>query len=245
MGRERTILIADDAAMFRELGALFLARSGRVLTANNGYEALEVARREQPAVIVADLDMPCLGGDGLCLRVREDPDLAETPVILVVSGEEAEDRARAVRAGADDVIAKPISRTSLLYAVNRFLYSGPPRGLARVDVDARVQIWCDAEQHPGTARNLLRGGIFVEADVPVTTGAEVELEFELPEAGLRLAPTAEVVWRRERNNGDPAGMGLRFLAMDGHSAREIDTFVYERAPSATKSPALPVAGGPR
>ena len=82
---ERTILIADDAAMFRELGALFLARSGRVLTANNGYEALDVARREHPAVVVADLDMPCLGGDGLCLRLREDESLAGTPVILVVS----------------------------------------------------------------------------------------------------------------------------------------------------------------
>ena len=244
MGK-RTILIADDAAMFRELGALFLARSGRVVTANNGYEALEVARREPPAVVVADLDMPCLGGDGLCLRLREDESLADTPVILVVSGEQAEDRARAVRAGADDVIAKPISRTSLLHAVNRFLYAGPPRGLARVDVEAQVQIWCDAERHAGMARNLSRGGIYVESDVPVKTGAEVELEFELPEAGLHFAPTAEVVWRRERSNGDPPGMGMRFLAMDGHSAREIDTFVYERAPTLASPPALPAAGGSR
>ena len=64
-------------------------------------------------------------------------------------------------------------------------------------------------------------------------GAEVALEFQLPDAPLRLSPTAEVIWSRPPNNGTPAGMGLRFLALDGHSAREIDCFVYERAQGPT------------
>ena len=49
-------MLADDAALFRELGSIFLERTGRVVTANNGYEAIAVFRRERPSVVVADLD---------------------------------------------------------------------------------------------------------------------------------------------------------------------------------------------
>jgi uncharacterized protein (TIGR02266 family) len=244
MEGRRKILIADDAAMFRELGALFLARSGRVITANNGFEALDLARRERPAVVVADLDMPCLGGDGLCRRLREDPELHDLPVILVLSGDAAEERARAVRAGADDVICKPISRMSLIQSVNRFLRGGPVRGQARVACEARVQIRHAEEERWGTARNLSRGGIFVEADPPVVPGSEVSLEFALPDTALHFAPTAQVVWLRERDNGTPPGMGLRFLALDGESAREIDSYVYERAEDDVSRPSAS-AGGSR
>lgn len=240
----RKILIADDAPMFRELGALFLARSGRVITATNGSEALELTRRERPAVVVADLDMPGLGGDGLCLRLRDEPELRETPVILVVSGDLAEDRARAVRAGADDVISKPISRMSLIQSVNRFLRGGPLRGQARVSCETRVQISNGAGERWGTARNLSRGGIFVESEAPVASGTEVALEFALPDLPLRLAPTAQVIWLRARNDISPPGMGLRFLALDGHSARQIDSYVYERAESPTAGP-VASAGGSR
>ena len=135
MGQERTILVVDDATIFRDLGALFLARSGRVVTAADGREALEVARRERPALVVADLEMPILGGDGLCTALKADPELAGTPVILVTTGDCAEERARAVRAGADDVVTKPLNRITLIQAVNRFLHFPEVRAMARVPLD--------------------------------------------------------------------------------------------------------------
>jgi len=225
---ERKILIADDAAMFRELGSLFLARSGRVITANNGYEGLMLARREHPSVVVADLDMPCMAGDELCRRIKADPDLAQTPVILVTPGGAAEDRSRAVRAGADDVIAKPISRIALIQAVNRLLRGQPLRGLARVSLEAKVQIMHGQQKLWGTARNMSRGGIFVESDHAMPPATEVALEFRLPEAKHSLAPTAQVIWHRPPANGFAHGMGLQFLALDSAAAEEIDSFIYER-----------------
>jgi len=226
---EPKILIADDAAMFRELGSLFLARSGRVITANNGYEGLMLARRVHPSVVVADLEMPCMGGDELCRRIKADPDLAQTAVILVSPCGDAEDRARAVRAGADDVIAKPISRIALIQAVNRVLRSQPLRGLARVSLEAKVQIVHGRQERWGTARNVSRGGIFVESDYSMPPATEVALEFQLPEVENSLAPTAQVIWHRARTNGRPHGMGLQFLALDSAAAEAIDSFVYERA----------------
>ena len=244
MDARRKILIADDAAMFRELGALFLARSGRVITANNGFESLDMIRRHRPHVVVADLDMPSMDGEELCRRIKADPELRDTPVILVTGSELADERARAVRAGADDVIDKPISRIALIQAVNRFLRGHGPRALARVSIETEVHIVYEREERWGTARNLSRGGIFVEAEHPMAPCTEIALEFRLPDASFELAPTAQVIWSRERELGRPDGMGLRFLALDRASAQEIDAFVYERAPVDTE-PATASAGARR
>jgi uncharacterized protein (TIGR02266 family) len=240
----RKILIVDDTAMFRELGSLFLARSGEVLTARDAAEGLAVARREQPDVVVVDLNMPGMDGDVFCKVIRSDARLRKTPIILLIASDSADDRARAVRAGADDVISKPISRMSLIQSVNRFLRGGPVRGQARVVCEARVQIRHAELERWGTARNLSRGGIFVEADAAMPPGSEVSLQFALPDTALHFAPTAQVVWLREPDNGHPPGMGLRFLALDRASAEQIDAFVYENAPLPEPQPAL-AAGGPQ
>ncbi len=228
MGVNRKILIADDAAMFRELGSLFLARTGRVITACDGLAALEAVRRERPDVVVADLDMPGLPGDALCRRIKEQPELRDTPVILVTTSELAEERARAVRAGADDVIAKPITRMGLIQAVNRFLRSQPVRGLSRIPVETPVHIIRKPDDVWGTLRNLSRGGIFVESDFAMAPDTEVAVEFTLPESEGPLQSTAQVIWRRRGSQKQPNGMGLRFLALDRTSAQEIESYVYER-----------------
>ncbi len=233
------ILIADDATMFRELGALFLGRTGRVRTARNGLEALDLIARDRPSVVVADLDMPVLAGDALCAQIKADPDLCEIPVILITSSGRAEERARAVRAGADDVIAKPIQRIGLIQAVNRFLRSQPVRGLERVALETSVRVVSSGNDLAGTSRNLSRGGMYVETGAPLPAETEVALEFGLPDGRSTLAPTAQVIWSGEAPNGAQHGVGLQFLALDRSSADRIDAFVYEHLPS----PA-PDAGAP-
>jgi len=237
------ILIADDAAMFRELGAVFLARTGRVVTASNGREALEVIARDRPSVIVADLDMPEMSGDALCVHLKRDPELTAIPVILVTGSGSASERARAVRAGADDVIAKPIRRITLIQAVNRFLRTQPIRGLARVPLETNVRVVCGDADLAGTSRNLSRGGMFVETDDPLPPDTEVALEFGLPDGRSPLAPTAQVIWSGDALDGSTFGMGLQFLALDRNSAERIDAFVYEHEPTA--EPAAIAMGGGR
>lgn len=229
MRSRRTILLADDTALFRELGSLFLARTGEVTTARDGAEALALAVRERPAVVVADLHMPRLDGAELCRRIKRDPALASTPVILVISGDDPEHRAQAVRAGADDVIAKPISRIALIQAVNRLLRGAERRGQTRVPMVAEVQIEGAPELRHGIARNLSRGGIFVEAERAANPEAEVSLCFDLPDSKQPIRPTAQVVWRRERTPRSAAGMGLRFLALDRAGVLRIEDYVYQRA----------------
>ncbi len=227
MEPQHTILVIDDAAMFRELGALFLARSGRVITANDGNQGLEALRRERPDIVVADLLMPGMSGDELCQIIKADADLCKTPVILVTSNDDADERARAVRSGADDVIAKPISRLALIQAVNHFLRSPHFRGLTRVSVETPVRIQIENEHAVGRARNLSRGGIFVEAQRTLQPASEVALRFRLPGVSDPLAPTAKVVWQRDHSDAAFEGMGLQFLAIDSASLEHIEEFIYE------------------
>lgn len=242
MERRRKILVVDDTELFRDLGSLFLSRSGHVLTASDGGKGLELARAEHPAVVVVDLDMPGLGGDDVCRAIKADPELDRVPVVILTSGDAPEDHARAVRAGADDVIPKPLNRISLIQAVNRLLRP-LERGLVRVPVETEVRIRCDHEDAWGVARNLSRGGLFVSANRAVPPDTEVELEFALPDSATPISPTAQVVWTHCDGSGRPDGMGLRFLALDRRSAVRIEEFVYTH-PTVDEEPTA-AAGGSR
>ena len=228
MAQQRTILIVDDVAMFRELGALFLARSGRVIQADSGAGALEIARRDRPDLVIADLHMPGMEGDELCRRIKADPALGEVPVVMLVGGDSPTDRGRSVRAGADDVLPKPISRVSLVETVNRFLAHEHVRGLPRVTLEQPVRVVADETREWGTLKNLSRGGVFVETEVEIEPATEVDLYFDLPESTHSIAPSAEVVWQRPAN-GLPAGLGMRFLDVDGRVAQWLDDFVWEHS----------------
>ncbi|HJO25348.1 MAG: response regulator [Myxococcota bacterium] len=242
MEKTRTILFADGTAMFRELGSIFLDCTGRVVTANDGYESLEALRKYRPGIVVADLDMPRMGGDELCRHIRNDPETRKLPVILLTGSGLADDRARAMHAGADDVITKPISRIALVQAVNRFLSGRPQRGLPRASFESDVRILQSGEVYEGAARNLSRGGIFVESDPIVALANEVSLEFTLPDLEEPIAPTAQVIWRQPPGTRHPPGMGLQFLALDRTSTDRIDDFVYENSDFGDANAAARAAG---
>jgi uncharacterized protein (TIGR02266 family) len=237
------ILFADDASMFRELSSLFLARLGSVITVRDGLEALDAIRRQRPHVVVADMGMPRMGGEALCKTVKADPRLRDIPIVLVTPGKSGEDRARAVLAGADDVIAKPLDRISFIQVVNRFLRSPRFRGLARIPVDTTVRMHVDHTDAVGSARNLSRGGMFVEADYTAPPDTRLDLQFRLPGVRRPIASTAKVVWRRDGSSAHTGGMGVQFLTLDRPCMRSIEDFIYEnRGPDAfgaAESPARP------
>lgn len=228
MQTQRKILVVDDAAMFRDLESLFLARCGQVLTACDGDEAWDVLHRERPDIVVTDLAMPGMPGDELCRRIKADVDLRRTPVIVVAGRNAGEEHERAVRAGADDVVEKPVNRVSLIQAVNHFLRLAV-RGLVRVALETDVRIAGQDGDVWARARNVSRGGIFVESERDLPPDSEVQLEFALPETPDALAPTAKVVWRRLATRTLAAGLGLQFLKLDREAARRLDEYVYERS----------------
>jgi uncharacterized protein (TIGR02266 family) len=225
----KKILVADDTRLFRELGAVFLARLGTILTASSGTEALEIARREQPQVMVIDFNMPDMCGDNLCRAVKADRDLHRIPVILVTSGQSAEDHARAVRAQADDILMKPLNRIQLGLSVSRLLGEDRHLALTRVpfDEDVRIRLVRADASSWGVVRDVSRGGVFVESSGKLPVDTELDLDFRLPEVHKPLRPTAQVMWAGLHPISRALGMGLRFLALDRSSTQRIDSFIHQ------------------
>src|SRR5262245_45277004 len=110
MKRENTaagveILIAEDSPTQAARLQYILERHGfRVTAAANGREALARMAEKGPALIITDIIMPEMDGFELCRRIKSDPDLCLTPIILLTSLSDPEDVIRGLAAGADNFI---------------------------------------------------------------------------------------------------------------------------------------------
>jgi len=117
-----TILAVDDEPELTELISYHLGRLGhRVLTAANGWEALEKVRHERPDIILLDLMLPDLDGFGVCEILRRDPLTATIPVIIISAWASVDSRHLGLELGALDYITKPFSPHELIERVNRFV----------------------------------------------------------------------------------------------------------------------------
>jgi signal transduction histidine kinase/CheY-like chemotaxis protein len=142
------VLVVDDDATARELIAEQLKAEGfSVVTAAGGLEGLKLAKDLRPMVITLDVMMPDLDGWSVLAALRQDPDLAEIPVIMITILDE---HRRGVALGAAGYLTKPIDRERLHRMVSRFRASARPTRVLLVDDDKdqrdRLRGWLDGEQ---------------------------------------------------------------------------------------------------
>lgn len=124
------ILIVDDEQEIRQfLGLVLRDRGYEVVTASGGEEGLARARADRPHLVLLDIMMPDIDGWTVLRTLKADQELADIPVAMVTARTEARDRARALKEGATDYIAKPFSLHDLLRRVAGILQ--PPDGLER------------------------------------------------------------------------------------------------------------------
>ncbi len=112
---KRGILVVDDEEDQRRVLALLLKRFGfEVITAPDGQTALEMIKSEGPDLILLDVNMPGMNGFEVCQQIKSNPETRLTPVVMVTTLTAIEDRVRALDAGADDFLSKPVDRSELL-----------------------------------------------------------------------------------------------------------------------------------
>ncbi len=116
------VLVVEDFEDNRFMMRRLLEMSGyRVLEAINGEEAVELAHRERPQLILMDLSLPQLDGLAATRRIRQHADLRDVPIVAVSAHDTADFHADALAAGCNDYVTKPIDFDQLEALLNRLL----------------------------------------------------------------------------------------------------------------------------
>ena len=163
---EIKILLVDDEPDILELVGFHLRKEGyTVFTASGGKEGVEIARKEQPALIILDVMMPDMDGMETCEKIRQIPQLKDTLVTFLTALAEDYSMMAGFDAGADDYITKPVKPKVLVSKIKALL-----RRAGGQDVQAET--------------SLAAGDLEIDRDryVVVNKGREIVLprkEFEL------------------------------------------------------------------
>lgn len=124
-GSAPLVLVVDDYLEAREICAEYLGFHGyRVVTAEDGEEALTKAFELIPDVILMDLSLPRLDGWAATRRLKDDPRTQAIPIVALTGHALSTERERALEAGCDDVITKPVVPRDLLAQVQHLLGGG-------------------------------------------------------------------------------------------------------------------------
>ena len=123
MSEQETVLIVDDVPANVDLLEALLAKFNfNILKASSGQEALEIAKKEHPNLVLLDVMMPGLNGFQVCEKLREDQTFAAVPIIIVTAkAVEDKDIVESLEKGADDYVIKPVNGEDLSKKVKSLL----------------------------------------------------------------------------------------------------------------------------
>ena len=117
MTRRKRALVVDDNSLNREIIEEILADEYEILMAAGGVEAITMAERHRPCVVLLDVMMPGLDGYDICRRLRAMPRMADARIVMVSAKAMPSERARGFDAGADAYVTKPFDDGDLVAAI--------------------------------------------------------------------------------------------------------------------------------
>jgi len=117
----KKILVVEDVDFNRDLVVQLLEDKYQVIEAVNGKEGVEIAERERPELILMDLSLPIMDGWEATRRLKANADLRSIPVIALTAHAMKGDEEKALAAGCDDYLAKPIDEDELMAKIASYL----------------------------------------------------------------------------------------------------------------------------
>ena len=120
--RGTRVLVVDDNPQNTELVQAYLeSLPVQIATAVDGLDAMAQAERFKPDLILLDVMMPKMSGFEVCQKIKQNPDLRDTVIIMVTALHEVGDFERAVECGCDDFLTKPVNKLELVTRVRSLL----------------------------------------------------------------------------------------------------------------------------
>ena len=219
---KRQILVVGDGKTFVRFMTVLLVRMGlQVISAENGDEALRLAKLFRPDIITLDLDMLATEGTETLSRMKHDKSLAEIPVIIVSGPEHEKLKKACISLGYTHYLRKPVNLSELNKAIQTCL--ALPQGWARkhlrTDCDQRVTVRHGEEEEVYLAQTISEHGIFVAAATPLRIGTEVTVTLRI--GGKSISLTGRVIYIK------PPGMAIEFSHLAEDEQAELKNFVSD------------------
>lgn len=219
----KKILLVNASRYFFDEGKSLLDRKDfQVFLAPSASQALLIHSQEHVHLIVADLEMPEMGGDALCSRIRENSADRSVSFILVCNNSLAE-RARAARCGANICLHKPFTARTLLDHVEKLLTISVRRGY-RVLLRAKVKGAQEDTVFFCTSQNISASGILIETDRALLAGEQINCSFFLPGAA-HITADGEVARTENASGSKTHHYGIRFTGLSAENKLEIERFI--------------------
>ncbi len=224
------ILLVDDTRLVLELEKSFLKLSRvEVATAANGVEALEQIRRDRPDLIFMDMNMPAMDGISCCSLLKADPFLCKIPVVMLTTAGREGDRERALQAGCDDYLTKPIDRREFLEKARKYT-EAVERRQHRILCHFPALFLSGKSPLGAYALDISDGGVFLATKAEVRPARPLRVALYLPSVSPVLMELAGVVaWVNEEGKRVkdklPAGFGLEFQDLDEQETAMLNAFL--------------------
>ena len=117
----KKVLVVEDVDFNRDLLVQLLEDKYQVIEAVNGQEGVELAERERPELILMDLSLPVMDGWEATRRIKANPDLSSIPVIALTAHAMVGDQEKALAAGCDEYLVKPLNEDILMAKIAKYL----------------------------------------------------------------------------------------------------------------------------
>lgn len=117
----RILIVDDSPTQTLSLAKIVKKHGHETLTAKDGVEGVEVAKAEQPDLVLMDVVMPNINGFQATRQITKNPSTSHIPVIIVTTKDQETDRIWGARQGAKGYVTKPVDEDTLMETINKFL----------------------------------------------------------------------------------------------------------------------------
>jgi signal transduction histidine kinase/CheY-like chemotaxis protein len=218
----RLVLVVDDHADVRRYVRSVLEPEFQVREAADGEAGIRAARRAQPDVILADVMMPGVDGHGMTARLKDDPETAPIPVIMVTARAGTRDEVEGLKAGADDYVTKPFDADVLRQRVGGVLaLQERLRRRLRTEMQADGPVSPSEESPLGPVEEAARGAIRENITDP---------DFGVDELAAAVSMSRSTLYRKLKAEADATPSALirtvrmktaRSLLREGEPATQV------------------------
>lgn len=222
---KKVLLALDTGIPADKLQKLLAKANVQVFSAATAEEALDIHTAQRTDLVLADLDLPAMGGDGLCSRIRqEEKEFERAYVALICSGKKAE-LERCGQCGANSFVKQPMEPGEMAERIDLILKS-PEHRATRVLAKVTVQGIVKNEPFYCTSRNISVTGILLETDKTLAKGDTIACSFFLPDSE-RVEVKGRVA-RVLRGEESIYLCGVEFVEISAEQKEAISAFVEKK-----------------